>query len=255
VNFYPFHIGDYTSATAHLSMTEDAAYRRLLDVYYTREAPIPADLRQACRLVRAQSKDERQAVEDVLREFFTETPEGWRHSRCDAEIAKANEKKTKAAQSAAKRWGNANDMRTHASGNANAAADAMPTHMPTQCEGNAPNPNPNPNPNPKKRQTQPAAEPPGFVDFWQAWPSHHRKANKAKCLTQWQADDCEARSAEIVGKVRAWARSVDWTKDGGQFIPAPAVWLNQRRYEAPAPGVLPLTGGPSGASAWRGNTV
>ena len=106
-------------------MIEDAAYRRLLDVYYTRETPIPFDVRQACRLVRAQSKDERQAVEDVLREFFTETPEGWRHGRCDAEIAKANEKKTKAAQSAAKRWGNATAMPTHPEGDANAYANAM----------------------------------------------------------------------------------------------------------------------------------
>ena len=92
MNFYPFHIGDYASATAHLSVLEDGIYRRLLDCYYTREAPIPAPLRQASRLVRAQSKDERQAVEDVLREFFIETPEGWRHSRCDEEIAAAREK-------------------------------------------------------------------------------------------------------------------------------------------------------------------
>lgn len=92
MNFYPFHIGDYASVTAHLSMIEDACYRRLLDAYYAREAPIPLDLRQACRLVRAQSKDERRAVEEVLREFFHEAPDGWRHKRCDAEIAAAVEK-------------------------------------------------------------------------------------------------------------------------------------------------------------------
>ena len=142
MNFYPFHIGDYASATAHLSILEDGVYRRLLDVYYTREAPIPADPRQACRLVRAQSKDERRAVEDVLREFFTETPDGWRHDRCDIEIARANEKKAKAAQSAAARWGNAKPMRTHSDADANASEDIMRTHS----EGNAPNPNPNPNP-------------------------------------------------------------------------------------------------------------
>lgn len=89
MNYYPHHIGDYLTATAHLTWLEDAAYRRLMDVYYTREQPIPADIAQACRLVRASGKEEKRAVETVLREFFDETPEGWRHGRCDEEIEKA----------------------------------------------------------------------------------------------------------------------------------------------------------------------
>lgn len=31
MNYYPFHIGDYLTETAHLSWLEDCAYRRLLD--------------------------------------------------------------------------------------------------------------------------------------------------------------------------------------------------------------------------------
>jgi len=89
VNFYPHHIGDYLTATAHLTWLEDCAYRRMLDVYYSREQAIPADLVQACRLLRASSKDERRAVETVLREFFTLTDAGWAHGRCDEEIVKA----------------------------------------------------------------------------------------------------------------------------------------------------------------------
>lgn len=91
MNFYPHHIGDYMTATAHLSWLEDMAYRRLLDLYYSREQAIPLDPNQACRLIRASSKDERKAVETVLAEFFQQTPEGWKHGRCEAEIAKAKE--------------------------------------------------------------------------------------------------------------------------------------------------------------------
>lgn len=91
MNFYPHHIGDYLTATAHLSWLEDCAYRRLLDVYYSREAAIPADVAQACRLVRAMSKDERKAVETVLHEFFTVTDAGWSHKRCEDEIVKARD--------------------------------------------------------------------------------------------------------------------------------------------------------------------
>ena len=43
MNYYPFHIGDYLSATRHLSWEEDCAYRRLLDVYYTSEKPLPIE--------------------------------------------------------------------------------------------------------------------------------------------------------------------------------------------------------------------
>ena len=33
MHYYPHHIGDYKSATAHLSNEEDLAYRRLLEMY------------------------------------------------------------------------------------------------------------------------------------------------------------------------------------------------------------------------------
>lgn len=89
MNFYPHHIGDYMTATAHLTWLEDAAYRRMLDLYYSREEALPADITRTARLVRATSKDERKAVETVLDEFFELTAEGWKHSRCEEEIEKA----------------------------------------------------------------------------------------------------------------------------------------------------------------------
>ena len=30
-------------------------------------------------------------------------------------------------------------------------------------------------------------------------------------------------------------RSDQWTKDGGQFVPHPATWLNQKRWQGDAP--------------------
>lgn len=95
VNFYKHHIGDYDADTAHLSWLEDAAYSRLMRLYYRREAPIPADLGQACRLVRATSKQERDAVDLVLREFFALEADGWHNKRCDEEIAAAQAKAEK----------------------------------------------------------------------------------------------------------------------------------------------------------------
>ena len=86
MNYYPFHIGDYLSATRHLTWTEDAAYRRLLDTYYTTEKPLPSELRAVCRLVLATTDEQREAVQVVLSEFFELTSAGWINVRADAEI-------------------------------------------------------------------------------------------------------------------------------------------------------------------------
>lgn len=131
MNYYEHHLGDYLRDTAHLSMLEDAAYRRLLDAYYIREKALPLDVRECCKLVRATSKQERDAVAYVLREFFRETEDGYRQKRADAEIARFQEKQAKAKRSAEARW---SAKRSESEGNANASADAMRTHS----EGNAP---------------------------------------------------------------------------------------------------------------------
>lgn len=92
MNFYKHHLGDYAIATAHLTWDEDMAYSRLIRMYYLHERPIPADVAQACRLVRATTPAQRKAVETVLLEFFTLREDGWHQSRCDKEIADANQK-------------------------------------------------------------------------------------------------------------------------------------------------------------------
>lgn len=139
MNYYERHIGDYLKDTAHLSLLEHGVYTRLLDVYYIREAPIPDE--QAARLVGARTKEEREALQVILQEFFTLTDRGWEQARCEREIVAANEKRSKASASAKQRWahkqthsdGNADAQRTHSDGNADGDANAVQT----QCEGNA----------------------------------------------------------------------------------------------------------------------
>jgi uncharacterized protein YdaU (DUF1376 family) len=87
VNHYPKHIGDWMTATAHLSEVEECVYSRMTDQYYAREAPLPLDVIACCRLVRASNAAARKAVPTVLREFFSEQPDGWHQKRCDEEIA------------------------------------------------------------------------------------------------------------------------------------------------------------------------
>ncbi len=91
MNFYQRHIGDWVTATAHLTEVEECIYSRLLDQYYARESALPLEIEKVCRLVRALSKDSKKAVTTVLEEFFDKTDDGWHQKRCDAEIAKFKE--------------------------------------------------------------------------------------------------------------------------------------------------------------------
>jgi uncharacterized protein YdaU (DUF1376 family) len=86
LNYYEHHIGDYAKDAGHLSMAEDGAYRRLLDAYYSREQTLPADVRGCCKLARATTKAERDAVAYVLSEFFDLRDDGHHQKRCDEEI-------------------------------------------------------------------------------------------------------------------------------------------------------------------------
>lgn len=88
MNYYEHHIGDFDQATAHLTACEDGIYSRLLRRYYATEKPLPADVGAVQRLVRARAKDEKQAVIDMLNEFFVLRDSGWHQPRCDLEIAR-----------------------------------------------------------------------------------------------------------------------------------------------------------------------
>lgn len=83
---FAHNIGDYAAATAHLSFIEDAAYHRCLRRYYQDERALPGDVAQVQRLVGARTKEERQAVANVLAEFFHLEDDGYHQSRADREI-------------------------------------------------------------------------------------------------------------------------------------------------------------------------
>jgi uncharacterized protein YdaU (DUF1376 family) len=164
MNYYPHHIGDYLRDTSHLSALEDGIYRRMLDLYYASEKPLPLNISGLCRLVRARSREEKVAVDTILEEFFVRRANGFSQRRAEAEIAKAQEKSGKAKASANMRW--------HCDGNANALRSG--------CEGNAPN-NQYPitnNQEPKKEQRQQRSRGSRLPPDWQ--PSELLKAWAAK---------------------------------------------------------------------------
>ena len=73
--------------------------------------------------------------------------------------------------------------------------------------------------------------PTGFALFWSTWPTTDRKQAKGKCLDAWKKASAERDAAVVVAHVERMKASAEWLKDGGQYIPSPLVYLNQRRWE------------------------
>lgn len=234
MNFYKHHIGDFDADTAHLSWMEDAAYRRLMCLYYRREAPIPSDVDQACRLVRATSKQERDAVRTVLAEFFTDEDDGWHNKRCDMEIEAAQAKAARNRE-VGKTGGRPRKPETQT------VAKQEPTENPdgfqnrTQTE---PNQNPSQTPDSREIQIHPPTPrkrgsvhdfPPGFEEFWSAYPRKTAKAAAAKAFARTRPDEATLRL--MLTAIARQRESEQWRRDGGQFIPHASSWINGRRWE------------------------
>ena len=109
MNHYPHHVGDFNSATRHLTFVERALYRELLDLYYDTERPLIADETKLARRIVANTDELREALRVVLEEFFELRDDGWHNDRCDREIAAYHAKQEQQSRagraSAAKRAG------------------------------------------------------------------------------------------------------------------------------------------------------
>lgn len=116
MHYYYHHIGDFIKDTANLNDHQLATYLRMIWTYYSDEQPVGDDLEDVAFAMRSDEK----TVRLLLRHYFTETPEGWRHGRCDREIAAFHKKQENAQKSANARWSNADAMRTHCERIANA---------------------------------------------------------------------------------------------------------------------------------------
>src|SRR5262249_49805495 len=84
---------------------------------------------------------------------------------------------------------------------------------------------------PKKKPDPTRAE--GFDTFWSAYPRHEAKAKAAEVWANLRPD---AETRARIDAALSWQRASDqWTRDGGRFVPLPATYLHQRRWEDEPP--------------------
>ena len=68
-----------------------------------------------------------------------------------------------------------------------------------------------------------------FDRFWKAYPKKVGKGAAEKSFAKYKPDD--ALTDTMIRSVEAHKHTTQWQRDGGQYIPNPATWLNQRRWE------------------------
>lgn len=81
----------------------------------------------------------------------------------------------------------------------------------------------------KKRKPKLTAYSPDFEAFWKAYP---RKSGKDAAWKAWQKRRHEIPALpELAAILARQSHCEQWQRDGGQFIPHPATWLNQGRWQ------------------------
>lgn len=68
-----------------------------------------------------------------------------------------------------------------------------------------------------------------FGAFWQAYP---KKLAKGDARKAWEQTKKIRPAIAVLLKALAYSRGSDqWRRDGGQYVPYPATWLRQERWE------------------------
>ena len=74
-----------------------------------------------------------------------------------------------------------------------------------------------------------------FDTFWNAYPRKVAKKDAKKSFEKLKPDNLLI--GVMLAALEKQKRSLDWKRDGGQYIPYPASWLNGKRWEDEADGM------------------
>lgn len=208
MNFYPFHIGDYLSHTAHLSDAEDLAYRRMLDLYYQTEKPFE-DPSWVARRVRTTVE----IVEVLLNEFFyLDVVDGtWHHDRCDAEIIKYHAKAESARNANRMRWASDRDQKSDASQIPTRNQEPVTKNQEPRTKSQEPKAR-------KPKEADPSLE--GRREIWNSYCNAYADRYGVAPLQNGKANSLIKRFSELVPMDEAPAIAAHYVGHNGQFYVA-----------------------------------
>jgi uncharacterized protein YdaU (DUF1376 family) len=185
---------------------EHGCYHQLLDQYYLNEEPLPLDIDKIFRLLSARTQDEKNAIKNVLKDFFIETEAGFIQRRADDEIKFYHDRVDQAAKAgriSAEKRANSNERST--------GVQRMFNQLIT---------------NNKEQITNNHIDILSDFDiFWQEYP---KKVGKEAAKKSWNKI---RPNLQDVLKTLAWQKeSKQWFEKAGRFIPMASTYLRQSRY-------------------------
>ena len=105
-------------------------------------------------------------------------------------------------------------------------------HLSTNAPQSAylkPSPSPSPTPEHSRKRKRAATAHPLFDLFWKAYPKKKSRVRAEEVFTGLKPD--EHLLAEMIHAIELAKTSDEWIEKNGKYIPHPATWLNQRRWE------------------------
>jgi len=82
----------------------------------------------------------------------------------------------------------------------------------------------------RTHQNEASANADGGGDFGMLWSAYPKKVGKASALKAWQRSKHPPIQA-VLARLESLKASDQWKKDGGQFIPHPATWINRGGWD------------------------
>jgi len=201
-----------------MTLMEDLAFRRMLDLFYESEKALPFELKRIAKLVGM--VDHQEEIRDVLNEFWEETEQGWVNSRALVEIEKY-QAKAESARVNGRKGGRPNKPKITQSVNLANPEITQPkaNHKPITI-----------NHKPNIKDLSVITD--GFDHWWKLYPSERRK-NKKGCLVKFKSKCKNLTDDQVENLVNII--SVDIQKRIVEakelcFIPMTEAYLNQERW-------------------------
>jgi uncharacterized protein YdaU (DUF1376 family) len=212
---FQLYADDFLSGTMDMSQEDVGAYIRLLCHQWNRGS-IPVATERQQRLAGGCVSVE------VLSKFEAGPDGNLRNRRLEEVRAVSDAYRQKQAEKGKK----SAEIRNAANRGTNHGSTAAGTAAPTgrqpkgQPEGNSPSPSPS---------SKDIFLSEGFALFWSKYP---RKTAKDKAEASWKRlNPSPELEDQIISDVLKRKTSPDWCKEGGQYIPHPTTYLNQKRWE------------------------
>lgn len=228
MNYYKRHLGDYARDTGDLTMLQHGAFGLLLDRYYSDERPLKAS--KVYAIGKARNQAERDAVDFVLKEYFSLADGLWSNAKADS-VIESSKKKSKSCSDAAKSNKiNGSSERTLSENQANAEQESSErcashkplaiNHKPVEKDQEKEHVRPT------AARSRPAPTMNRFDEFCAVYP---RREGLAVARGKWKMKNLDAVADKIIADIRKRIDGGHWTDP--KYVPLMSTYINQQRWE------------------------